>query len=272
MQSMLLRGVNAIRTALVLMLLFAIVGASGVGPARALRPDEVPVGQLRMLADHYRRVTWQFQQAAHVRRTPTSFSYRRTSSRAYLAWAVKSWTKSAYVAQRLALRAIGRELAVTLPQPPALRAPLSRRIAYNRRLALRLRQIYHGHVPRAPASASERNAYATLRLWQERGAAAALAVAEHAVRRAQVGSGLLQALMCIHHFEGAWDSNTGNGYYGGLQMDQHFMSLFGSQFVARWGTADNWPVWAQLEAAARAHESGLGFTPWPNTARVCGLY
>jgi hypothetical protein len=55
-------------------------------------------------------------------------------------------------------------------------------------------------------------------------------------------------------------------------MDQHFMSLFGSQFVARWGSADNWPVWAQLEAAARAHESGLGFTPWPNTARACGLY
>ena len=66
-------------------------------------------------------------------------------------------------------------------------------------------------------------------------------------------------------------SNTGNGYYGGLQMDWRFMQRYGPEFVARWGTADNWPVWAQLEAAARAHDSGRGFTPWPNTARACGL-
>jgi len=46
---------------------------------------------------------------------------------------------------------------------------------------------------------------------------------------------------------------------------------YGSEFVGRWGTADNWPAWAQLEAAARAHDSGRGFTPWPNTARFCGL-
>jgi hypothetical protein len=262
---------NAVRAALVVMLASAIVGASGVGPAGAVRPDEAPVRNLRMLTDHYRLVTWQFQTAAHVMRTPTSFSYRRTSSRAYLAWTIASWTRRAYAAERAALQAIHHKLGVNLPQPPALRAPLDRRITYNRLLALRLRQIYPGHVTRAFASAKEGSAHATLRLWQRRSAAAALAVVEHAVRRAQIASGLFQALMCIHRYEGAWTSNTGNGYYGGLQMDQGFMSLYGAEFVRRWGTADNWPAWAQLEAAARAHESGRGFTPWPNTSRVCGL-
>lgn len=87
----------------------------------------------------------------------------------------------------------------------------------------------------------------------------------------QVDPALVKAFLCIHRFEGAWNSNTGNGYYGGLQMDQRFMQLYGAEFVARWGTADNWPVWAQLEAAVKAHHSGRGFTPWPNTARACGL-
>jgi hypothetical protein len=78
-------------------------------------------------------------------------------------------------------------------------------------------------------------------------------------------------LLCIHRFEGSWTSNTGNGYYGGLQFDQAFQRLYGPEFVVRFGTADNWPVWAQLQAAVRAYQSGRGFTPWPNTARVCGL-
>lgn len=76
---------------------------------------------------------------------------------------------------------------------------------------------------------------------------------------------------CIHGYEGAWNSNTGNGYYGGLQMDWGFMRTYGSEFIARWGSADNWPVWAQITAAERAYSSGRGYTPWPNTARACGL-
>jgi hypothetical protein len=54
-------------------------------------------------------------------------------------------------------------------------------------------------------------------------------------------------------------------------MDHGFMRRYGRDFLVRWGTADNWPAWAQIEAAARAHRSGRGFTPWPNTARACGL-
>jgi hypothetical protein len=236
-----------------------------------VRPNDAPVAELRMLTDHYRRVTWAYQEAAHVRRTPTSFSYRRSTDPGYLHWTVASWTNHAYVAQRAALAALHRKLAVALPRPPGLRAPRLREISYSRALALRLRRIYPGRVPRRFASAHGPTDRATLRLWQERSAVAAIAVAEHAVRRAMVASGLLDGLLCIHRYEGAWNSNTGNGYYGGLQMDRRFMLLYGPQFVARWGTADHWPVWAQIEAAARAHQSGRGFTPWPNTARACGL-
>lgn len=82
---------------------------------------------------------------------------------------------------------------------------------------------------------------------------------------------LVNAFTCIHHYEGAWNANTGNGYYGGLQMDMGFQSYYGADFMKQWGTADNWPVWAQLQAAIRAYKSGRGFYPWPNTARMCGL-
>lgn len=81
---------------------------------------------------------------------------------------------------------------------------------------------------------------------------------------------------CIHQHEGAWNSNTGNGYYGGLQMDIGFQTTYGSEFIRRWGYAHNWPVWAQLRAAERAYHGyagygGRGFGPWPNTRRMCGV-
>jgi hypothetical protein len=270
MESTLFQRLKRLRALAALILPLTIVAAGGVRPAMALRPHDAPVGQLRSLSDHYRKVTWEYQRAAQVKRTPTSYSYRRSSNPAYLKWTVAAWTKRAVHAQKLALASIHRRLAVKVPRA-AGSAPRLRTIAYNRKLALRLRRIYPGRVTRAFASARRPTRKATLRLWQERSATAAIAVAEHAVRRAQIDSGLLQALMCIHRFEGAWDSNTGNGYYGGLQMDAGFMSNYGPGFFARWGTADHWPVWAQLEAGARAHASGRGFWPWPNTARACGL-
>ena len=49
-------------------------------------------------------------------------------------------------------------------------------------------------------------------------------------------------------------------------MDMAFQGLYGDATSShRWGTADNWPVWAQIEAAVRAYRSGRGFCPWPNT-------
>ena len=80
---------------------------------------------------------------------------------------------------------------------------------------------------------------------------------------------LYEKWRCIHEHEGAWNANTGNGYYGGLQMDWSFMRAYGPEFLDRWGTADKWPVAAQLTAAERAYAVS-GFGPWPNTSVMCG--
>lgn len=83
-------------------------------------------------------------------------------------------------------------------------------------------------------------------------------------------SWLVNAFKCIHRYEGSWDDATGNGYYGGLQMDLAFQSLYGRDYLHLWGTANNWPPDKQIEVAIRAHKT-RGFGPWPNTARICNL-
>lgn len=82
---------------------------------------------------------------------------------------------------------------------------------------------------------------------------------------------LRSALMCIHHYEGAMNANTGNGYYGGWQMDLTFQRTYGSEFLSAWGTADNWPPSVQLIVAARAVLSGRGYGPWPHTRTLCNV-
>lgn len=77
--------------------------------------------------------------------------------------------------------------------------------------------------------------------------------------------------LCIHRFEGGWHSNTGNGYYGGLQMDLMFQRTYAPGLLHRKGTADRWTPLEQMWAAEKAHRAGRGFYPWPNTARSCGL-
>lgn len=80
---------------------------------------------------------------------------------------------------------------------------------------------------------------------------------------------------CIHSHEGSW-TDSGDPYWGGLQMDRGFMSTYGSDYIRRWGLANRWPVWAQKKAAERAYYGyngygGRGFWPWPHTAHMCGL-
>jgi hypothetical protein len=245
-------------------------------PARAghaVHPTEAAprVVKLRSLVDHYRTITWTYQRVAKTPESPTSYSYLRSTDGAYLRWTIDRWTRRAYAAQQLALGRIDRRLGVRLPHPPALRSRLAARLRYSRRLALRLRGIYPGSVSRRYARAGAATASATLRLWQQRDALAALAVVRNALRKPTVPAWLERAFLCIHHYEGAWDADTGNGYFGGLQMDYGFMSTYGGSFLRRWGTADHWPAWAQVATAVRAYASGRGFGPWPNTARACGL-
>ena len=80
----------------------------------------------------------------------------------------------------------------------------------------------------------------------------------------------LKEWLCIHRYEGSWtDPNA--PYYGGLQMDLSFMQAYGPKLLRTKGTADHWTPLEQIWVAERAYESGRGFSPWPNTARWCGL-
>jgi hypothetical protein len=126
--------------------------------------------------------------------------------------------------------------------------------------------------PRTPASFSERKvaspSYRTWvrNLWRNR-ALVAEQRAANPPHRSQ--------WLCIHRHERhpaqGWATRTGNGYYGGLQMDISFQRTYGAEILRRKGTANNWSALEQMWVAERAHRSGRGFYPWPNTARSCGL-
>jgi len=91
-----------------------------------------------------------------------------------------------------------------------------------------------------------------------------------------------RGLLCIHGYEGGW-RDAGAPFWGGLQMDYSFQSVYGYtyvkvhgrrvriNFLQQWGTADHWPIGAQMEAGRNGYKS-RGWSPWPNTARMCGLY
>jgi hypothetical protein len=85
------------------------------------------------------------------------------------------------------------------------------------------------------------------------------------------GHWLERSFLCIHAGEGAWGAATGNGYYGGLQMDLSFQRSYGGWALRVFGTANRWPASVQVATAIRAYTAGRGFYPWPNTARACGL-
>ncbi len=76
--------------------------------------------------------------------------------------------------------------------------------------------------------------------------------------------------LCIHRYEGSW-ADSGDPYWGGLQMDRGFMYAYAPRALLRRGLANSWTALEQMWVAERAHRSGRGFSPWPNTARSCGL-
>jgi hypothetical protein len=78
------------------------------------------------------------------------------------------------------------------------------------------------------------------------------------------------AWLCIHRFEGSW-GDSGDPYWGGLQMDRGFMETYAPASLLRRGWANRWTALEQMWVAERAHRSGRGYSPWPNTARFCGL-
>jgi len=83
--------------------------------------------------------------------------------------------------------------------------------------------------------------------------------------------GNVSAWLCIHHYEGSWQ-DSGDPFWGGLQMDTGFQSTYGSDMLRAYhGNANVWHPLDQIIVAERARRSGRGYYPWPNTARYCGL-
>jgi hypothetical protein len=78
------------------------------------------------------------------------------------------------------------------------------------------------------------------------------------------------AWLCIHRYEGSW-RDSGDPYWGGLQMDRGFMSGYAPRYLLKRGLADRWSPLEQMWVAERAYRGGRGFYAWPSTARMCGL-
>jgi hypothetical protein len=80
----------------------------------------------------------------------------------------------------------------------------------------------------------------------------------------------LRAWLCIHsHVAPNW-TIANAPYYGGLQMDVGFQRTYGAAYFRTKGTANHWTPAQQMLAAEHAWRV-RGFSPWPNTARMCGL-
>lgn len=78
-----------------------------------------------------------------------------------------------------------------------------------------------------------------------------------------------QQWLCIHRFEGSW-TDSGDPFWGGLQMDRQFMRTYAPRSLLSRGWANAWTPVEQMWVAERAWKA-RGFSPWPNTARYCGL-
>jgi hypothetical protein len=125
--------------------------------------------------------------------------------------------------------------------------------------------VMRGRPPAGVSRSPQSRSLARLRLlnrrWQHRAHAAWLR-ATHPPN--------LRGWLCIHRYEGSW-ADPGSPYWGGLQMDLSFQQTYGGWLLRHKGTADHWSPLEQIWAAQRAARV-RGFSPWPNTARDCGLY
>lgn len=113
---------------------------------------------------------------------------------------------------------------------------------------------------RVLAEMSARDLQQALQLWVHRA---------HAARMRAQHPPHLREWLCIHRYEGSW-TDTGEPYYGGLQMSLTFQRQYAAWLYRHKGTADHWTPLEQIWTAERALRS-RGFWPWPNTARFCGL-
>ena len=167
--------------------------------------------------------------------------------------------------RKLLVRALAMTLVALAVAVPAGARPIIDRIDDYRRETWRWERLMG--KTRTPTSYSERRVdnprYRrwVLALWRAR----AIATRRQAARPPHRA-----AWLCIQRHEGPWN-DPNPPYYGGLQMDIGFQQRYGAWLLRRKGTADRWTPLEQMWVAERAYRSGRGFSPWPNTARACGL-
>jgi hypothetical protein len=77
--------------------------------------------------------------------------------------------------------------------------------------------------------------------------------------------GWLSDALCVHHYEGAWNADTGNGYFGGMQFDLGTWQANGGH-----GRPDLASPQTQL-AVAYTTWRARGWEPWPVSSAECGL-
>ena len=139
-------------------------------------------------------------------------------------------------------------------EAPRVTGRLTRRL---REATWRWQAVMGRHRSRLGAPLDTRRA---LRFWRQKA---------RSVRRLAAHPPHRTGWLCIHRYEGSW-RDSGDPYWGGLQMDRGFMRTYAPRLLLRRGLANHWTPLEQMWVAEHAHR-GRGYTPWPNTARFCGL-
>lgn len=93
----------------------------------------------------------------------------------------------------------------------------------------------------------------------------------NSVRVAGYGTGLpphAAGWICIHNLEGAWNANTGNGYFGGLQAHYDWYGVARMDLLS-----PGQQMWhAEHVAAANGFSYSFMQGQWPNTFPPCAGY
>jgi hypothetical protein len=151
-------------------------------------------------------------------------------------------------------RAAAKPGALSAREAPKVNAKLTRRL---RAVTWRWQVVMGHRRSRLVAPLSTPRA---LRFWRREA---------RLVRRRAARPPHRRGWICIHRYEGSW-RDSGDPYWGGLQMDRGFMSNYAPRLLLRRGWANRWSALEQMWVAEHAHR-GRGYTPWANTARYCGL-
>jgi hypothetical protein len=176
-----------------------------------------------------------------------------------LVWAGSLWVTSAPDPATAA----GRRPTVKQPE-------ILGEIARYQRITWRWQRVMSAPLTRSSATARRIQSLAYRRwvrdLWRRRALR---------IRRTAQNPPHKRAWLCLYTYERhpreGWRTNTGNGFFGGLQMDRRFMATYGGRLMRRKGTADRWTALEQMWVGERALRAGRGFYPWPSSGRACGL-